>query len=208
MPPTWFGSTPRHQAYCSQARLPRRRCRAAELSLQKGFTHFRLEQAAIVQGSELAGVYSSASVSGRRGYLTASGLATPIYTPTASVAVTVLMLKAEAPRARRVRCDPSATRGKGMNLGIFIGAGVLIATVIVLIIVVWEVRRLKRTRPLQFRNALIRDTAAQAVTHDLPPESAPAPAAPEPTADGLAGADDFALPTWPRGVDEKGRPNW
>ena len=81
-------------------KVARRRCRAPlNCPLQKGFTHFRLEQAAMVQGSELAGVYSSASVSRRRGYLTASDLATPIYTPTASVAVTVLMLKADDPRA-------------------------------------------------------------------------------------------------------------
>lgn len=40
-----------------------------------------------------------------------------------------------------------------MNPGVFIGAGVLIATVTVLVFVVREVRRLKRTRPLQFRNA-------------------------------------------------------
>ena len=95
-----------------------------------------------------------------------------------------------------------------MNLGVFIGAGVLIATVIVLVIVVREARRLKRTRPLQFRNALVRDAAPQVVTHDLPPDPAPAPPAPEPAADVLAAADDFALPTWPRGVDEKGRPKW
>jgi hypothetical protein len=85
--------------------------RAAELSLQKGFTHFRLEQAAMVQGSELAGVYSSASVSGRRGYLTTSGLATPIYTPTASVAVTVLMLKADDPRATDALEGPQVRLG-------------------------------------------------------------------------------------------------
>jgi hypothetical protein len=79
--------------------------RAAELSLQKGFTHFRLEQAAMVQG------YSSASVSGRRGYLTTSGLATPIYTPTASVAVTVLMLKADDPRATDALEGPQVRLG-------------------------------------------------------------------------------------------------
>jgi hypothetical protein len=35
--------------------------RAAELTLQNGYTHFRLEQANMAQGSQLAGVYSSAS---------------------------------------------------------------------------------------------------------------------------------------------------
>jgi hypothetical protein len=95
-----------------------------------------------------------------------------------------------------------------MNPGVFIGAGVLVATVIVLVIVVREARRLRRTRPLQFRNALVRDGAPQAVMLDRPSEPAPAPPVPERAADVLAAADDFALPTWPRGVDEKGRPKW
>jgi hypothetical protein len=55
-------------------------------------------------------------------------------------------------------------------VGVLIGAGVLMATVTVLVLVVREVRRLKRTRPLQFRIALVQDAAPQAVTHDLPPE--------------------------------------
>jgi hypothetical protein len=93
-----------------------------------------------------------------------------------------------------------------MNPGIFVGAGVLVATVIVLVIVVREARRLRRTRPLQFRNALVRDGAPQAVMLDRPSE--PAPPVPERAADVLAAADDFVLPTWPRGVDEKGRPKW
>ena len=95
-----------------------------------------------------------------------------------------------------------------MNPGVFIGAGVLMATATVLVLVVREVRRLKWTRPLQFRNALVQDAAPQAVTHDLPPEPAPGPPVPEPAADVLAAAEDFTLPTWPRGVDEKGRPKW
>jgi hypothetical protein len=44
--------------------------------------------------------------------------------------------------------------------------------------------------------------------HDLQLEPIPAPPVPKPAADNLAAADDFALPTWPRGVDEKGRPKW
>lgn len=36
--------------------------RAAELTLQNGYSHFRLEQAQVSQGSELAGVDSSGSV--------------------------------------------------------------------------------------------------------------------------------------------------
>ena len=72
---------------------------------------------------------------------TASGLATPIYTPTASVAVTVLRLKAEDPRATDAFDAAQVLReAKGVNLGVLIGAGVLIATVIVLVIVVREGR--------------------------------------------------------------------
>jgi hypothetical protein len=95
-----------------------------------------------------------------------------------------------------------------VNPSVVIGAGVLIATVIVLVIVVREARRLRQTRPLQFRNALVRDAAPQAVMHDPPPEPAPVSPVPEPAADVQAAADDFAPPTWPRGVDEKGRPKW
>ena len=79
--------------------------RAAELSLQKGYTHFRLGQANVSQGSVLAGVYSSAE-STSYGSATATGfgnmafvngtsrssgfgMATPLYAPTASVGVTV-----------------------------------------------------------------------------------------------------------------------
>lgn len=43
---------------------------------------------------------------------------------------------------------------------------------------------------------------------DLSPEPAPGPPVPEPAADVLATAEDFTLPTWPRRVDEKGRPKW
>jgi hypothetical protein len=93
-----------------------------------------------------------------------------------------------------------------MNPGVFIGAGVLVTTVIVLAMVVREARRLRQTRPLQFRNAPVRDAAPQAVMHDLSPEKAPP--VPKPAAKVQTAADDFAPPTWPRGVDEKGRPKW
>ena len=95
-----------------------------------------------------------------------------------------------------------------MNPGVVIGAGVLFTTVFVLAMVVREARRLRRTRPLQFRNAPVRDAAPQAVMHDLPPEPAPAPPVPKSAANVQTAADDFAPPTWPRGVDEKGRPKW
>jgi hypothetical protein len=82
--------------------------RAAELTLQNGYTHFRLEQASVSQGTQLGGVYSydtgSAYATGfgnsalATGY--SSGISTPIYRPTADVGVTVVMFHAGAPGAR------------------------------------------------------------------------------------------------------------
>jgi hypothetical protein len=37
--------------------------RAAELTIQNGYSHFRLDQASVQQGTQLAGVYSSGSAS-------------------------------------------------------------------------------------------------------------------------------------------------
>ena len=69
--------------------------RAAELTLQSGYSHFRLEQAQVGQGSEFAGMYSSgsASIYGNAYGATAygSGFSTPIMAPTANVAATVVM---------------------------------------------------------------------------------------------------------------------
>ncbi len=78
--------------------------RAAELTLQNGYSHFRLEQAQVSQGSELAGVYSSGSASiygnasGASGF--GSGFSTPIMKPTASVGVTVVMFHADEAGAK------------------------------------------------------------------------------------------------------------
>ena len=58
--------------------------RAAEVTLQNGFSYFQLQQAQMSQGSEMAGVYAPAS----------SAFATPIYHQTADVAVTVVMFHA------------------------------------------------------------------------------------------------------------------
>ena len=82
--------------------------RAAELTLQNGYTHFRLENARMSQGSQLAGVYSSgsgtafASGFGGTAYATgySSGLSTPIYRRTDDVAVTVVMFHADEPGAK------------------------------------------------------------------------------------------------------------
>ncbi|HZS71058.1 MAG TPA: hypothetical protein VFA13_04425 [Candidatus Acidoferrum sp.] len=82
--------------------------RAAELTLQNGYTHFRLEQANVAQGSQLSGVYSSAAGSasgtanGNSAYVNAnvSGFSTPIYRPTSDIGVTVVMFHAGEPGAK------------------------------------------------------------------------------------------------------------
>lgn len=82
--------------------------RAAELTLQSGYSHFRFEQAQVSQGSQLSGVYSSASGNaygtayGNNAYVNAnaSGVSTPIYRPTADVGVTVIMFHADEPGAK------------------------------------------------------------------------------------------------------------
>jgi hypothetical protein len=85
--------------------------RAAELTLQNGYTHFRLEQANVAQGSELSGVYltdtgstygNSASTYGNSAYVNAnaSGFSTPIYRPKSDIGVTVVMFHAGEPGAK------------------------------------------------------------------------------------------------------------
>lgn len=77
--------------------VPQTMRRAAELTLQAGYTHFRLDQASSGQGTQLAGVMSNASVNGSYGggsyRATGFGSTTPIYAPTASAGATVIMLK-------------------------------------------------------------------------------------------------------------------
>jgi hypothetical protein len=82
--------------------------RAAELTLQNGYTHFRLEQATVAQGSQLSSVYSSASGNayemayGNSAYVNANatGVSTPLYRPTADIGVTVIMFHADEPGAK------------------------------------------------------------------------------------------------------------
>lgn len=78
--------------------------RAAELTLQNGYTHFRFEQATMGQGSELSGVYSSGSASAFGNASSASvygsGFSTPIYRHTENVGVTVVMFHANEPGAK------------------------------------------------------------------------------------------------------------
>ena len=113
--------------FTSQA-APKTLRRAAELTLQKGYTHFRLDQAQMAQGSELAGVYSSGqataygSATGSRygnttyvnGRSTVSGYATatPIYAPTANIGVTVIMLRPDESQAQGAFDAAEVLRGK------------------------------------------------------------------------------------------------
>jgi hypothetical protein len=78
--------------------------RAAELTLQNGYTHFRLEQAQMTQGSELAGFYSwdTGNAYGYGSYANAymPGFSTPVYRRTEGVGVTVFMFHANEPGAK------------------------------------------------------------------------------------------------------------
>ena len=77
--------------------------RAAELTLQNGYTHFRLDQASTSQGSQYSGSITSGSATayGNNGYAVVNGSAvsTPIYRPTSNVGVTVVMFHANEPGA-------------------------------------------------------------------------------------------------------------
>jgi hypothetical protein len=82
--------------------------KAAETTLARGYTHFRLEQVSTSSGRQLAGVMGNntgsfnASTFGRSTYGTYSGTsyATPVYAPTANIGVTVVMFHTGEPGAR------------------------------------------------------------------------------------------------------------
>lgn len=77
--------------------------RAAEATIRAGYTHFRLEQAQTAQGAQYMGsTYSgSARAYGYGNYatVTGEGFSSPIYAPTSSVGVTVVMFRAGEPGA-------------------------------------------------------------------------------------------------------------
>jgi hypothetical protein len=81
--------------------------KAAEATLARGYTHFRLEQASTGQGSRLVGVSTNASGYGTitafgntaHGTYRGSSFSTPMYAPTASIGVTVVMFHADEPGA-------------------------------------------------------------------------------------------------------------
>lgn len=78
--------------------------RAAELTLQSGYSHFRFEQASTQQGSQYAGSVTSGTAtaygSGNFATVNGSAVSTPIYRPTSSVGVTVVMFHANEPGAQ------------------------------------------------------------------------------------------------------------
>ncbi|MBZ3693044.1 MULTISPECIES: hypothetical protein [Phyllobacterium] len=82
--------------------------KAAEATLRRGYTHFRLEQASTSQGERLAGIQTwgsgtaNANLYGNTAYgtYTRQGFATPVYAPTANVGVTVVMFRAKEAGAR------------------------------------------------------------------------------------------------------------
>ena len=89
--------------------------RAAELTLQGGYTHFRFDQVQTAQGSRLAGVTTSGQTNetfsgtartfgnttyvNGNAYGTGTAVSTPIYAPTSSVGATVYMFHANEPGA-------------------------------------------------------------------------------------------------------------
>ena len=82
--------------------------RAAELTLQNGYSHFRFEQAQLAQGQQFAGVSTTSfgnatgSGFGNSVYVTGTGnsFSNPVYRPTADVGVTVIMFHANEPGAK------------------------------------------------------------------------------------------------------------
>ena len=78
--------------------------RAAEATIARGYTHFRLADAQMAQGTQYLGQSSygtgTATWTPTGGYATGYGYSVPVYAPTASVGVTVVMFRAGEPAAR------------------------------------------------------------------------------------------------------------
>lgn len=82
--------------------------RAAQATLERGYTHFRVIDAQTSQGRRLAGVNNSwsgsatATTFGNSTFVSGSGggYSTPIYAPTANVGLTIEMFRAGEPGAR------------------------------------------------------------------------------------------------------------
>lgn len=82
--------------------------KAAEATLSRGYTHFRLDQAQTASGSQFVGMntrtsgYGTANVVGNSVYGNYSGssFSTPMYAPTRQIGVTVIMFHANEAGAR------------------------------------------------------------------------------------------------------------
>lgn len=82
--------------------------KAAEATIRRGYTHFRLEQAQTSQGSRLVGVNTQSSGFGQvnaygntaYGNYSGSSFSSPVYAPTAQIGVTVIMFRADEAGAR------------------------------------------------------------------------------------------------------------
>lgn len=82
--------------------------KAAEATIKRGYTHFRIEQAQTASGSRFVGMNTygtgtaQASVYGNTAYGNYSGtsISTPMYAPTAQIGVTVIMFHANEAGAR------------------------------------------------------------------------------------------------------------
>lgn len=82
--------------------------KAAQITLARGYSHFRIEQASMATGSRVTGVYAnttgwgSTSFSGNTASSTFGGstIYTPMRAPTANVGVTVVMFRANEAGAK------------------------------------------------------------------------------------------------------------
>lgn len=82
--------------------------KAAEATVKRGYTHFRIEQAQTASGSRLVGMntqssgWANASVYGNTAYGNYGGasFSTPVYAPTAQIGVTVVMFHANEAGAK------------------------------------------------------------------------------------------------------------
>lgn len=81
--------------------------RAAEVTLQRGYTHFQLGDATTAQGRSLVGMQTHGQASGSAttfgnttyGNVSGTSYSTPVYAPTSNVGVTVVMFHANEPGA-------------------------------------------------------------------------------------------------------------
>lgn len=79
--------------------------KAAEATLARGYTHFRLVDAQTGQGRQYVGSYGSGQatavpIGGGAVSVTGYGYSTPVFAPTSNIGVTVVMFRANEPEAR------------------------------------------------------------------------------------------------------------